>query len=236
MRWSPPGYCVSLAHSEPGTATVQQRHATEASTDLEITELVRCAHGKALREIFLVGSEDVDRVVAGRTEGLQARRTEIEAPQHQRWRERHRMEGNSRSARRSCHPGAGRHHRNAGREAAQRIAEGAAVERICGSRRIRTVTAITGGARQVRNIMGAVGGVAHRRNKGVVASSRNEGRDYPCPVRPVDLPHDPDQEFAPACLTGTASTVVTTCPGSRRATRTASGCRKSCCSRRRWQR
>ena len=52
---------------------------------------------------------------------------------------------------------------------------------------------------------------------------------------PVDSPHAPrrHRRFSARLIAWQKRTAVTTRPGSRRATRTGSGCRKSCCSRRR---
>jgi hypothetical protein len=82
---------------------------------------------------------------------------------------------------------------------------------------------------------------ARRRAK--LAASRREAGQGPEPrqrrttlVTPLPRGGGPRSASPRALSAGTSATAATTCPGRTPPTPTASGCRKSCCSRRRWRR
>ena len=83
---------VSGAAFEACRGPVEQRSAARAARQLEPGEFVFAGLGEAVRQRFLVGSEDVHRKMACRAERGQAGRLARQAPQHHRRVERDRVE------------------------------------------------------------------------------------------------------------------------------------------------
>lgn len=74
-------------------AARENRRVAEAGLPGQAGKTIHRPGGKAVRQIHLLGGEDVDRVVAGAAEGFEAVRAVIETPQHQRRIERNGGEG-----------------------------------------------------------------------------------------------------------------------------------------------
>ena len=67
-------------------------------------------------------------------------------------------------------------------------------------------------------------------------AARRASRRCALRAQAVRRPAVPDRAFEPRSSPGSAARRAMTCPGSTRATRTACGCPRSCCSRPRWRR
>lgn len=84
------GFVGDLEHR---AATGENRGAAGAGLPGQADETVGRPSGEAIGKIDLIGSEDVDRVVAGTTKGFETIRAVVEAPEHQRRIERDGGEG-----------------------------------------------------------------------------------------------------------------------------------------------
>ena len=73
IRWSPPGYCVSLAHSTAfGRRTAfDQWYISQSTANAHIAKTILVTTGESVGYDLLVGRKHVDRVVAGTTERFQ---------------------------------------------------------------------------------------------------------------------------------------------------------------------
>lgn len=78
---------------ETGAATGEQRSTAEPGVPGQTGKAVGRPGGEAVGEVFLIGRQDADGVVAGFPEGGQAVRIVVEAPEDQRRFERDRREG-----------------------------------------------------------------------------------------------------------------------------------------------
>ena len=116
---------------KPGQCPVQDRQARLAQRVGGVGKAVALAIGKALAQLQLVGRQHIDDVMRARMEQRQAARVQTQAPQHQRGRQRDRIEraggdAHKVAAQRLSLGGAGRmrgHHRHARGKARERLAE-----------------------------------------------------------------------------------------------------------------
>lgn len=83
---------------ERGHCACQQGRAAKPFDKIHISKAVHPTGGKKLCQRLLVGCQDVDGVVAARAKRIHRRGRLRQAPEHQWWRERHRVEGIGRQA------------------------------------------------------------------------------------------------------------------------------------------
>ena len=119
-----------VRHFEASAGTGQQRCAAQAGLPGQAGEAVGRPGGEAVGKFLLVGGEDGDGVVAGAAEGFEIVRVVIQAPEHERRRQRNsreRIDGQADGVPIGINGG---DDGNAGRETSQCVAQGSAVVRI----------------------------------------------------------------------------------------------------------
>ena len=112
-----------VAALEPRDATCDQRRARGAQPIRDVGKAIGVRPGKATREIHLIVREHVDYVTLRGLECGEATGMAIEAPQDERWVERHRVERVRREADEPTIRPARTDHRDTGRELRERIAK-----------------------------------------------------------------------------------------------------------------
>ncbi len=117
---------------EGRAASGENRGAAAAGLPGQADETVGRPGGETVGEVLLVDRQDVDGVMAGLAKGGEIVRAVVQAPEHQRRLQRHRREGIDGQADRMTVRVDGRDDGDAGREAAQGIAQGAGVGLRCG--------------------------------------------------------------------------------------------------------
>lgn len=116
-----------VGHFEGGAAAGEDRGAAGAGLPREAGKAVGRPGGEAIGEVFLLGRQDVDGVVAGFLEGRQVVRAVVQAPEDQRRVERDSREGIDGQADGVPVRIDGRDDGDTGGEAAKGVAQGTAV-------------------------------------------------------------------------------------------------------------
>lgn len=119
------GMARDVAAFETGAAMTQQRHPIQALVDVETRELVVDPGCEHLRQVLLLGREDIHGVVFAGFEYRQAGKMPGHAPHDQGRIERHRVEGIDGQTDRLAIGGTRRDHRDSRGEHAEGVAEGA---------------------------------------------------------------------------------------------------------------
>ncbi|CAM2144847.1 hypothetical protein PT2222_160180 [Paraburkholderia tropica] len=113
---------------EPGDGAVEHGHAGVAGRVRNAFEAVALHGGEALAQVELRRREHIHHIMAVAAEHRHRGRARGEAPEHERRRQRHRVERTRGDADQRAVGRLGRDDRDAGRELAERAAEGGGVE------------------------------------------------------------------------------------------------------------